>query len=411
MSDTVTVTTTESWGSRLGGSLKGMLIGLALFAGGFPLLFWNEGNAVRTRKALEEGEGVCVSVESCSAVDPALEGKLVHMTGLADTQDILDDGIFGIRERAIRLERNVEMYQWIEESHTSEKKKMGGSVERTTTYTYSKGWKDALRDSSRFHQPAGHENPASIPYPSDSLESANVSFGAFRLTQDQIKRIGDSLVYTFPTNYVCPIESAEVSGGYLYVPSGSGTAAQSLSVSNLVSAVVKRSVPANPHVGDVRVSFRVVRPHEISIVYKQHGDTFVKYTAKNGKSVALLKDGVHDAAEMFAAAQSANSMMCWFLRLVGFLMMFFGVSTFLKPLSVLADVLPILGDIVGVIAGIGAFAAAAACSLVTIAVAWFFYRPFVAAILVAAAIGIVILKRKAKAAVAAKAAEPSGTKA
>ncbi len=40
----VTETTRESWGSRLGGSLRGVVIGLALFIAGFPLLFWNEGN-------------------------------------------------------------------------------------------------------------------------------------------------------------------------------------------------------------------------------------------------------------------------------------------------------------------------------------------------------------------------------
>ena len=37
----VTETTTESWGSRLGGSIKGVLIGGALFIAGFPVLFYN----------------------------------------------------------------------------------------------------------------------------------------------------------------------------------------------------------------------------------------------------------------------------------------------------------------------------------------------------------------------------------
>ena len=69
----MSVTETEriSWGSRLGSSFKGILFGLVLFVAGFPFLFWNEGNAVRTRKALDEGEGACVSVPSNAAVDPA----------------------------------------------------------------------------------------------------------------------------------------------------------------------------------------------------------------------------------------------------------------------------------------------------------------------------------------------------
>ena len=48
----VTETTTESWTSRLGGAVKGVVIGLGMFVAAFPLLFWNEGNCVKTAKAL-----------------------------------------------------------------------------------------------------------------------------------------------------------------------------------------------------------------------------------------------------------------------------------------------------------------------------------------------------------------------
>ena len=81
----VTETTTESWTSRLGGAVKGVVIGLGMFVAAFPLLFWNEGNCVKTAKALDEGEGACISVETNAKVDPEMEGRLVHMTGRADT--------------------------------------------------------------------------------------------------------------------------------------------------------------------------------------------------------------------------------------------------------------------------------------------------------------------------------------
>ena len=116
----VTETETIGWGSRLGGSIKGVLFGLGLFVLGFPVLFWNEGNYVKTAKALDEGEGACVAVESNASVDPEMNGKLVHMTGKADTQDVLTDDAFGVSATAIRLSRKVEMYQWIEHSKTTE---------------------------------------------------------------------------------------------------------------------------------------------------------------------------------------------------------------------------------------------------------------------------------------------------
>ncbi len=84
----VTETTTESWGSRLGNSIKGVIVGLGLFVLGFPVLFWNEGNSVKTAKSLDEGEKACVSLESAEKVDPGMEGRLVHVSGKADTKDV-----------------------------------------------------------------------------------------------------------------------------------------------------------------------------------------------------------------------------------------------------------------------------------------------------------------------------------
>lgn len=370
----VTETTTESWGSRLGGSLRGVLIGLAMFVAGFPLLFWNEGNYVRTAKALDEGEGACTAVESNAAVDPGMNDRLVHMSGRADTQDVLSDGTFGVSAKAIKLSREVEMYQWIEESKTTEKKKLGGSVEKTTTYTYRKDWVGHAIDSSGFKE-QGHDNPGSMEFESESWNATNVTFGAFRLSERQIGRIGSAQTYVFPTNFSCAVPRVKIQGSTIYVPNGE-TRANTLN---------NRDVAAQPRIGDMRVTFRVVYPHDISIVSKQHGDTFVGYAAKTGKKVDLLADGIKDSAEMFADARSGNSMVTWLIRFGGFLLMFLGLSAVLKPLSVLADVLPILGDIVGIGTGIVAGLVALVCSLVTIAIAWLFYRPVIGCILLAVA--------------------------
>ena len=110
-------------------------------------------------------------------------------------------------------------------------------------------------------------------------------------------------------------------------------------------------------------------------------------------------DGAVDAEGVFAAAERNNTIITWILRIVGFFMMFFGLSMVMKPISVLADVLPILGDIVEIGAGLVAGVVAFACSLVTIAVAWIFYRPVLAVVLILLAAGAVFLlwkKRQAK---------------
>jgi len=55
MSDSYTETTQKSWASRIGESIKGVLIGLVLIVGSVIGLFWNEGRAVQTAKSLAEG--------------------------------------------------------------------------------------------------------------------------------------------------------------------------------------------------------------------------------------------------------------------------------------------------------------------------------------------------------------------
>ncbi len=370
----VTETTTESWGSRLGGSIKGVLVGGFLFLAGFPVLFWNEGNAVKTARAIDEGEGACISVESNETVDPEMNGKLVHMSGRADTKDVLEDDEFGVSVTAIRLEREVEMYQWIEESKTTEKKKLGGKVEKTTTYTYKKDWVSNVIDSSDFKE-SGHENPGSMEFVSGEMYASNVSFGAFRLSEGQIKRIHSAQDYAFPTSFVCKVARVQRKGSTIYVPNGE----------TRNNEKNNRDVAAMPRIGDMRVKFRVVYPHDVSLIAKQRGDTFVDYTAKNGKKLNYIEDGIEDAAAMFSTARTNNAIMKWLIRLGGFLLMFIGFSAILKPLSVLADVLPILGDIVelgsGLVAGVVAFV----CSLVTIAIAWIFYRPVLGILLLVAA--------------------------
>src|SRR5690242_11372948 len=96
------------------GILKSAVFGLLLVVAAVVLLFWAEGRAVATARALEEGAGIVLSADS-SKLDPANEGKLVHISGDAVAQGVPADTRFGITaEGAVRLVREVEMLQWKE---------------------------------------------------------------------------------------------------------------------------------------------------------------------------------------------------------------------------------------------------------------------------------------------------------
>ena len=104
----------------------------------------------------------------------------------------------------------------------------------------------------------------------------------------------------------------------------------------------------------------------------------------------------HSAAEMFKTAQEENAMIKWALRVVGVIVMFIGCSMMVKPLSVLADVIPPLGSLVGFASGLAAFFVSATFSLMTISVAWIFYRPLLGIALLVGAVASFIVAFKLK---------------
>ena len=149
--------------------------------------------------------------------------------------------------------------------------------------------------------------------------------------------------------------------------------------------------PKKLAVGDVRVSFEYVPATEtISLISGQQGDTFAPYQTKYNQ-IELVEKGVVSADAMFKHAHNANSMICWALRLAGFLMMFFGLKMIFEPLRVVADVVPFIGTIVGMGTGFIAFVLAAGFSLLTIAIGWLSYRPLIGVPLLIAAIFFLLL--------------------
>lgn len=374
MSD-FTETTTTGWFSRIGNSIKGILVGLILIVVAFPVLFWNEGRAVKTRKDLNQGAKQCVSAPA-DTVDQANDGKLLHITGMADASGELTDNQFGVSAKALKLKRKVEMYQWKENSETTTKKKLGGKEEKTTKYTYAKVWAEGRHDSSQFKSPNAPENPP-VSIQSQSWTASPITVGAYTLSPALAEKINhfSPLPITKPEGKIDPVDGRKVqfSNGQYYLGNN----------------------PASPAVGDLRVTFMAAMPTDVSVVAQQHGSSFEAFTGDSGTTINMLQTGTHSAEAMFDSAQKSNKVMTWILRVVGFVVMFIGFSLVFKPLSVVADVLPIAGDIVGVGTGIVAFLLAAPLSLITIGVAWIFYRPLIGIpLLVLAGVGIFFLIKK-----------------
>ncbi len=157
--------------------MTGILFGVILFFGSFVLLTWNEGRAIKREKTLKIGSSLVVAV-SPDEVLAANQGKLVHFSGTAVADGPVSDPLFGIVVDALKLRRDVEMYQWDQSEKTTTKEKVGGGEETTTTYSYAKKWSSSLIDSSLFKVPGGHENPKEMAVQGDTDSCWCLSFAS-----------------------------------------------------------------------------------------------------------------------------------------------------------------------------------------------------------------------------------------
>jgi Transmembrane protein 43 len=98
----------------------------------------------------------------------------------------------------------------------------------------------------------------------------------------------------------------------------------------------------------------------------------------------MVRAGAMSAADMFKAAERENAVITWIIRAVGVVAMFIGFALILNPLVVVADVIPLIGNILGAGASLVSLMATAVLAPLVIAIAWFWYRPLVGVIVLAA---------------------------
>lgn len=382
-----TETTYTSWFGRMKKALVGLIFGLLLLVVSIGVLFWNEGRAIQTYRALVEGAANVVSVDGAIR-DPANDGKLIHISAAVTVDGVPRDDMFGIAaDKAVGLARSVEMYQWVESSESKTEKKLGGGEETTTTYSYQKEWRSGRVDSSRFKQAGDHTNPDNMPDNSTFVADA-AHVGAFSVPANMVADIGERRAIT-PTD------------------ADSATAATQLSANRPVKrdgqVLYVGQSSTDPAIGDLKISFQRIDAKEASFVGKQHGDALVAYVSKNGRDIFLSASGDADAASMFQSAQSENTVITWLLRLVGLIAMFIGFVMMFSIFGVLADIIPFVGSIVSFGTTLFAFVLTLLLGAVVIAIGWVAYRPLVAiGILVAAGIVAFLLVRRRRSAVVAR---------
>jgi hypothetical protein len=350
--DSLTETTTTGWLSRMGSSLGGVLIGIILLPCAIFLLSWNEGRAVTAATGLKRGLSTIVEVNA-DTVNPPNNSKLIYLNGtVTGVTPAVDPWNKLSATGLLRLQRKVEMYQWLEKESETKTNNVGGSQTTQKTYTYSLGWAETAYNSAQFKVPAGHQNPA-MPLKSQTFDANPIKIGAFALDK--------SLVHDL-TNFEAVEALTQAPAGYTVKG----------------NMLYKGANADQPALGDVRVTYSAIAAQTYSIAAQQNNGTLTTYhDAKNDYKIALIEPGVVSAQKLFADQASTEKLITWACRIGGFLLLLFGFSLIMGPLAMLVAFLPFLEGLVGFGTFFVALGLAIPITLITIAVAWIASRPVI----------------------------------
>ena len=352
LNNSITETTTTGWLSRMGSSLMGVLIGIILLPCAIFLLSWNEGRAVTAATGLKRGLSTIVEV-SADTVNQQNNSKLVYLNGtVSGATPAVDPWNKLSATGLVRLQRRVEMYQWLERESETTSNNIGGSQTTQKTYTYSLGWAETAVNSAQFKAPAGHQNPA-LPLKSQSFDANPVKIGAFTLDKSLVQDL---------TNFEAVETLTQAPAGYRVQG----------------NMLYKGANPDQPALGDVRVTYRAIAAQTYSIAAQQNNSTLTTYhDTKNDYKIALIEPGVVTAQKLFADQASTEKMITWACRIGGFLLLLLGFILIMGPLTMLVAFLPFLESLVGVGTFLVALGLSIPVTLVTIAVAWLASRPLI----------------------------------
>ncbi|MDX2205695.1 MAG: TMEM43 family protein [Hyphomicrobiaceae bacterium] len=390
VTDTFTETTHVGFLQKLWNSIVGVLIGLLLIAGSAAGLFWNEGRAVTTSRSLAEGLGLVMHIDQARVL-PDNEGKLVHLAGPIETKAPLVDRDLEMSATGVVLVRHVEMFQWEEEKKTETRKNFGGSEERVTTYSYRKTWSSSEINSRKFRQSAGHSNPR-MRFQGRTIAARDATVGAFRPNESVLARLGAREALPVGEDTIAALKQRmgdKVHGvdGQIYIGAD----------------------PGNPAVGDLRVSYKLANPSTVTIVGRQTGSDFSAYQTRSGDALLFVKQGTVAAEQIFADAQRENRILTWMLRAVGLLVMFIGFTLLAGPIVAIGDIVPFIGDLLGLGAMFIAMILTALAGPAVIAIAWLWHRPIVSIVSIALGLAAAFLVKRYAPERKRKAASPAPT--
>jgi Transmembrane protein 43 len=252
----------------------------------------------------------------------SLDGQLIYTVGNLSTTDQLIDPLFGVAAARyddnttnitsalatfslLKIQRSVQMYQWRE--YTVEGTFAG------THYRYDKKWLSYYSDSSRFVKRSSSRKNPKFPFPSIEFIADPVNFGnTFDLTDNATLA---ALNWYEPLNTISIDDvpngtDIQVSKLTKYIPNG------------FLYSQSSSNHPDQPSIGDVHVTWDVIRPSTISVVAQFHRamtnqngistgrHNLGPYTTHRGGTILIVQNGLRTVEELFQTEAHIQNTRC-----------------------------------------------------------------------------------------------------
>lgn len=384
--------------ARLGRSVACVGLGLFAFVVSLVLEAYTEYRAVATSRTIELGRQYVV--ESSCTPDPALSGRLVHISCPLSGMRELGSTVLGVADLppseriGLRLESKCEVREWLESSRTEV---VDGKKRRE--FFYTRDWSTKYVDSRKFADPkackASNRGSACVnTAPADQkwwsndmnvdIDSAGnaatssfyvvesvptVNAGGFLLPADMRAEIGTA--ETLHPVLTCAKGSA-------HCPPGALVEGKYLTFKDLIGPA------ASPT--PMRRQFLLFNATHASVLAQQVGHTFQQWTSPKlassfpgFRSLYSVKEGAWSAAEMLDAVEGENRAVTWSLRGISFFAAFVSVNMMLAPVEALMSLVPWAGECLANLASCAltllSFFVAASFWLLVCSVSWITYRP------------------------------------
>ncbi len=325
---TFTETTTTWYWTRIWNSIKRVFFWILFIIASSILLWWNEWKSVDIEKSLNEWQKITIKVDS-NSINKSLEWKLVYVNWEIKGQNILKDNLSNIESKAIKLERKVEMYQWIEHKNTKHHDNTWWSHTTTNTYTYNTKWSDKIENSNSYKE-IWHENPNIIKFWSASYINNN-KIWIYNISEEFIKKLNTDTNIQLIQKDVNKFKilnkekNAQLEWNYIYLWTWSSI---------------------NPNIWDIRISYNEISEWEYSLVWKQEWDSIKNYTSSNWNDITLIEKWNVSIENIFTKAKNDNKTMTWIIRWVGLFLMFAWFTMIFWLITDILMILPFFANIV-----------------------------------------------------------------